>query len=333
MGISNSTVFGAGVFGARFAGLSLKLLLAQLTEALFRAAEIIPVQVRKRKGPRNETVLLISARNEPRRAKLAEALKVDSAERALARLFGDEEGDLDAKWVISESGSVGRPGRDNLAVRFVRTARNDTEWIYEFSGEGELPPASDLFLRKLDDAGTEGAMHRRLRMLGTLATQEELATMLAAPRSRMRTYPDELVEDAAFADLDDSKQSALRSIWTTGPTQFVVGPPGVGKTRLVTEVVRRILQEQPSARILSRSSDVHVYSEESRLLPIPFRETGCRGFWSGGPNVSGHLPPQGFPPRTRSWRNSTSFCGVNWPSGLVRSFSDLIRGGFLVRII
>jgi DNA polymerase III delta prime subunit len=66
----------------------------------------------------------------------------------------------------------------------------------------------------------------------------------------MRTYTDELVEDAAFADLDDSKQSALRSIWTTGPTQLVVGPPGVGKTRLVTEVVRRILQEQPSARIL-----------------------------------------------------------------------------------
>jgi DNA polymerase III delta prime subunit len=226
------------------------LLLAQLTEALFRAAEIIPVQVKKRKGPRNETILLISARIEPVRAKLAEALRVDNAERALARLFGDEEGDLDAKWVISESGSVGRPGRDNLAVRFLRTARNDAEWIYEFSAEGELPPAAELFLRKLDDAGTDGAMHRRLRMLGALATQEELATTLAAPRSRMRTYPDELIEDAAFADLDDSKQAALRSIWTTGPTQLVVGPPGVGKTRLVTEVVRRILQEQPSARIL-----------------------------------------------------------------------------------
>lgn len=226
------------------------LLLAQLTEALFRAAEIIPVQVRKRKGQRDETALLISARSEPGRAKLADALKVDNAERALARLFGDEEGDLDAKWVISESGSVGRPGRDNLAVRFVRTARNDAEWVYEFSAEGELPPAASLFLRKLDDAGNEGAMHRRLRMLGTLTTQEELATMLAAPRNRMRTYPDELIEDAAFADLDDSKQSALRSIWTTGPTQLVVGPPGVGKTRLVTEVVRRILQEQPSARIL-----------------------------------------------------------------------------------
>jgi hypothetical protein len=66
----------------------------------------------------------------------------------------------------------------------------------------------------------------------------------------MRTYRDHLAEDSALEALDASKQQALRSIWSTGPGQFVVGPPGVGQTRLVTEVARRVLSLDPSARIL-----------------------------------------------------------------------------------
>ncbi len=226
------------------------LLLAQLTEALFRAAEIIPVRARRRRTPSGEERILLAPRTDERRAALMEALGVESTERTLSRLFLDEEADIDAKWVVSDSGSLSGLGRASAAVRFNRSVRLDNERVYEFSAVGELPPTADLFLRLIDDAGTEGAINRRLRLLGALATQEELLSMLAAPRKRLRSYHAELLEDADFHDLDPSKQQALRSIWTTGPTQLVVGPPGVGKTKLVTEIVRRILQQQPSARIL-----------------------------------------------------------------------------------
>jgi hypothetical protein len=226
------------------------LLLSQISEALFRAAAIIPIHAKRQKGAAGVTRIVVSPREDEVRTRLATALKLDDPVRLLDRLFEDEEADVDAKWEISESGVVGRSGRGNVAVRFERTVRRDDERVYEFRSDGELPPTATLFLRQVDEGGTEQAMRRRLRMLATLATQEELSNMLANPRARMQSYHDPLHEDEAFSELDDSKQEALRSVWTTGPSQFVVGPPGVGKTRLVAEIVRRVLAEHPSARIL-----------------------------------------------------------------------------------
>jgi AAA domain len=47
-----------------------------------------------------------------------------------------------------------------------------------------------------------------------------------------------------------SKQTALRTVWRKTPLQLVVGPPGVGKTHLLAEYVRRSLSEESSQRIL-----------------------------------------------------------------------------------
>jgi hypothetical protein len=226
------------------------LLLAQVTEALFRAIEIIPVEIIKKKARKEESTVLLSSGSDEQRERVADALRADAPHRLMKRLFDDEQADIDARWELSESGALGLSGRNNAPVHFVRTVHQDDRRLYEFRLEGALPPTPHLYLRKVDDEGTEGALRRRLRMLVALATQEELCVMLADPRERIRTYREPLIEDAAFGALDGSKQEALRSIWSTGPGQFVVGPPGVGKTRLVSEIVRQVLAEDPTARIL-----------------------------------------------------------------------------------
>jgi hypothetical protein len=228
------------------------LLLAQISEALFRAVEVAPVEVvnQRRKGSR--AIVELAASDSEHRMRLAQALRVDDPHKLLRRLFGREEADFDAEWQLTEVAGLGTTTRAAAGVRFVRTLQRDNRWLYEFEViSGVVPPSAQLHLRKVDDTGTEQVLRRRLRMLGTLATQSELSLMLIDPRRRLRTYQDTpLVEDSHFGELDTSKQEALRSIWETGPSQFVVGPPGVGKTKLVTEIVRRTLASEPAARLL-----------------------------------------------------------------------------------
>ena len=78
--------------------------------------------------------------------------------------------------------------------------------------------------------------------------------MLADPwrvrQSSHESFTDEEKKDEAFLDLDKPKQAALTGLWSTLPSYFVVGPPGVGKTKLATEVVRRRFLADRSTRML-----------------------------------------------------------------------------------
>ncbi len=228
------------------------MLLALVAEALFRVAVNIPVRISGRNGRSVDggRFVLLAPREDEDRAALAGALKVDEPVRMMARLFGEEEADFDELWELSESGGLGMPARHSANAAFVRPFTADGQRSYEFRLDGHAPPAQDLFLRQRDEGGTEGAIRRRLRMLATLNSQYELSRSLADPRERIRSYNVPLEKDDAFQQLDPSKQEAFESIWFTGPMQFVVGPPGVGKTRLVTEIVRRFVSGDKAARLL-----------------------------------------------------------------------------------
>ena len=75
----------------------------------------------------------------------------------------------------------------------------------------------------------------------------------------------------ADADMECSKIEAWESIVAGRSINVVVGPPGVGKTFLISHLVKSILHETPDARILVSSQNhgtlVHMEEELRKFLP------------------------------------------------------------------
>jgi Cdc6-like AAA superfamily ATPase len=78
----------------------------------------------------------------------------------------------------------------------------------------------------------------------------------------------------AFLDLDVPKQQALRAIWETLPNFLVVGPPGVGKTKVATEVVKRRFATDPASRMLIAAQGHDALDNLQAKIEEAFRESG-----------------------------------------------------------
>ena len=227
------------------------LLLGLIAETLYRASEVLPVRLVHSAKFGATRLLSLVAREDDARAQSSAALRTGNVRTMLDRFFEQDEQEVEAEWVLTERAGLSGGGRDTARIRFHSVRRESQRRVYIFETEERPPASQDLFLKRVADSGTEQVIRRRLRLLPILATHRELSATLKDPRARVRTYSDlPLEDDQFFQDLDRSKQDALRAIWTTGPMQLVVGPPGVGKTKLVSELVRRILSTDRSAKIL-----------------------------------------------------------------------------------
>jgi hypothetical protein len=226
------------------------LVLIQAVEAVGRSLDALPVEfiasTRALRGQR----LVLRAKPDNDRDAIAKALGMPDAAEALRRILVEEQREGEEGWSLSRSPSLGDPRPDDEHAIFVGETTHRGVTGYEFEVEGEVDPDRPHFLRSRQDTGSQQVIARRLRTIRVLSEQPGLADFLADPWAARRSVRGDLDEDAAFATLDAAKQEALRRFETTAPAHLVVGPPGVGKTKLATEVVRRRLATEGSARIL-----------------------------------------------------------------------------------
>lgn len=230
------------------------LLLAQVVEAVVKALEVYPVEILEAGSQDGRRYVVLRSEPDNDRDRVAAKVGLLKSSDALRRLFEEEHRDAEAKWYLSQASSLGATRAGDVVASFVGAAEPHGRRGYRFEIDAELPADGPIFLRAERDAGTERVIGRRLRNIKALETRADLCEMLADPwrvrRSSRETLSDEERMDPAFRDLDGPKQEALAGLWGTLPSYFVVGPPGVGKTKLATEVIRRRFAADRSTRML-----------------------------------------------------------------------------------
>lgn len=230
------------------------LVLLQLIEALYAAADVFPVELAHLpmaadEQETDEFRLVIRPRHDPERQALAGVLGLKAPHERFSKALESDVASAES-WIYTEGRRFGE--RDN----------NDTEWqfdrvltaagqapAYVFRGTTSAPTLKDAAIYA-SSAGRDVQFKRRLKALKALREHRELLSMMADARKRIIDSHDKLPDNDSLVSLDTSKQEALRKIVGTLPLFLVQGPPGVGKTRLVRDLVQRRFLEEPTSRLL-----------------------------------------------------------------------------------
>lgn len=236
----------------RVATIQTALNLVEIVDTVVKAFEIFPIEILQTTvEPRGRRLATIRALPGSERDKIGKKIGLLETASALRRLFGEDHRDAARQWRISASSDLGSAKHDDVMAAFVDVVSYKGADAYQFEIDDDLAEDKQFYLRADSETGTERVVDRHLAAIRALGTRVDLAEMLDDPW-RVRKSTNDAVDETNFEDLDGPKQAALRAIWNTRPSFFVVGPPGVGKTKLATEFIWR-RYETTAPRILLSS--------------------------------------------------------------------------------
>ncbi|MBL4799519.1 MAG: AAA family ATPase [Oleispira sp.] len=225
------------------------LILMEVFALLKAQFKIFPVKVHDAKPNDGTNLIRLISRPDETKDKLSEQLQLPLAERALRRILENDVGGSD--WVLTSSAALGGISSQDTELVFQTLEPSDegTEYCFHFS---RTRPDGDLYLRPARDTGFEIALRRRLHNIVAARDNTELLNGLDDPRlvEKIASNDDQTVLGEAPNDLDTSKQEAWGKISQYTPLGVVVGPPGVGKTYLISQIVKRITHQITGSRIL-----------------------------------------------------------------------------------
>lgn len=181
--------------------------------------------------------------------------------------------DSKAAWTITRFATLSG-GRERLPdLRYLGTDEYDGQQVFVFASNEPVLPGRSYYLRPRKDTGFESAIKRRLANIVAARRNVELLRALDDPA---QVALDNALREIAApgdppSDLDETKKLAWTSIRAGRSINVVVGPPGVGKTYLISHLVRSILSVTPDARVLVSAQNhetlVHMESELKKALP------------------------------------------------------------------
>jgi DNA polymerase alpha-associated DNA helicase A len=172
------------------------------------------------------------------------------AHDALGRELKYDDGK--ANWTLSRVDTLAGDRERLPELSYEGTGVVGGRRVFTFSASEVVVPGEALYLRPRRDSGFERAIRRRLQNIVAARTNIELLRAIDDPA---QVALDDVLRDiaapgAAPADMDASKTVAWDAVVSGKSINVVVGPPGVGKTFLISHLVKSILAKTPDARLL-----------------------------------------------------------------------------------
>jgi DNA polymerase alpha-associated DNA helicase A len=233
----------------------------------FYPVEVLP------SSPHDEPGLVwLVLREEADRDQRRKLLGLRPAADALRRELRQDDGR--AEWTVSKFATLAG-GRERLPdLRYQGSGETDGRQAFAFTANDAIVPGAFIYLRPRRDSGFERAIRRRLQNIVAARTNVELLRALDDPA---QVALDDVLRDIAAPgvppdDLDGTKKIAWESIAAGRSINIVVGPPGVGKTFLISQLVKSILSLTRDARILISAQNhetlVQMEDELRKTLPL-----------------------------------------------------------------
>ncbi|HEX7388072.1 MAG TPA: AAA domain-containing protein [Castellaniella sp.] len=249
---------------ARASNLYRALALTQMLDYALAASDVFPVKLVGNSRIDNHSgqhQITLESRHDDELDKLSQALELKDppATRLREMLTSDKTADdRKTNWWLSSVPTIGDRQANPNEWQFRQEAAGPRgEQQYLFIGENPPPAGPEFFLVPSDSTGRDSQLERRIKSLAVLGEHRELSRMLIDPRRRVIDSNESVNVDDGFSELDASKQVALRKIVGTLPLFMLQGPPGVGKTRLVRELVRQRLEVDQTTRMLLTAQSHH----------------------------------------------------------------------------
>lgn len=218
-------------------------------------------------------VVRIAARDDTARDEWRAIFKLGEAADELQRDMLGDDGSVEWTLTASETLTVGRSAPK---LSFEDIADADGRRLYVFRYEGTLPAEELVLLTPRSERGTETSVRRRLRHVAAARGNLDLLHAIGDPRS-VGLDP-ALIALAPIGDapaaLDPSKIKAWEAIRDGHALNLIVGPPGVGKSFLISRLIGSILAQTPSARILVSAQNHEALAQMERILREHLSEVG-----------------------------------------------------------
>ncbi|SMS08823.1 helicase [Pseudomonas viridiflava] len=237
-----------------------------LTEVAYARSEIFPVEVISSEVEGDSYKVQMSSKNSDESERLAKMLGIDPPAVRLEKILKKDEGEYETLvWSLVSGNGFGKEDEEIILDYQNYHVTADGQLTYNFLTKMPPPNNYNYFIAPNSLQGTIRQLTRRSKALDTLTSHTELLNVLISPQKYSNTFALPLGIENHTARLDNSKKKSFERIISTHPLSLVQGPPGVGKTFLVSTLVRYFFDQESDSRILltaqSHSTVQHLFHE------------------------------------------------------------------------